>query len=82
MPRWLLLAASLLSAACAMLFAFLYYSLYWRYRTLFNEQGRYFDATEMVVHYDSAFYLIVPAVVLGCLAFVLARLSSRQGKRL
>lgn len=76
-PRWLLLAASLLSAACAVLFALLYYSLYWRYRDLFNEQGRYFDAAEMVVHDDSAFVFIVPVGVLACLALVLARLARR-----
>lgn len=82
LPRWLLFAASLLSAVCAVLFALLYYNLYWRYRTLFNEQGRYFDAKEMVVHDDSAFVFIVPAVILGCLALLLARLWHRHGMRL
>ena len=75
-PAWqrgLLLAAGLLSSLAALWFAVLYYSLYWRYRDLFDEQGRYFDAEQLVVYDDSAFVFIVPAVLLGLIAALLAR---------
>lgn len=68
-PRFLPLAAALLSGALAGLFGFLYFSLYWPYRGLFNEEGRYFDEQGLVVHHEQAGLLIVPA--LGFLASAL-----------
>ena len=69
--QWLLLAASLLSALAGLLSLSLYYSLYWRYRDLFNEQGRYFDPSAMVVYDDSAFVFIIPAIALLGFALML-----------
>ncbi|WP_290886390.1 hypothetical protein [Arenimonas sp.] len=59
-PQALLLAAALASGASAAVFGYLYFSLYWPYRGLFNEQGRYFDAQRLVVHHDQASLLAVP----------------------
>ena len=70
--RGLLLVASVLCSLAGLLFAALYYHLYWRYRDLFNEQGRYFDPVEMVVYDDSAFVFIVPAITLLGLALFTA----------
>ena len=69
--RWLLLFASVLSALAGVLSLFLYYSLYWQYRDLFNEKGRYFDPSAMVVYDESAFVCIIPALALLGLAVML-----------
>jgi hypothetical protein len=45
--------------------------MYWQYRELFNEQGRYFDGT--VVHHDQSFLLIVPTIAFVVAALVLGR---------
>ena len=68
----LLLGAASLCAAASAFFGFLYYELYWKYRGLFNEQGRYFDEADMVVHHDDAAFLIVPTIAALLLAFLLA----------
>ena len=68
-PRSLPLAAALVSGALSGLCGFLYFSLYWPYRGLFNEQGRYFDEHGLVVHHEQAGLLVVPA--LGFLASAL-----------
>ena len=70
--RGLFLAASVLCLLAGLLLVVLYYHLYWRYRDLFNEQGRYFDPVEMVVYDDSAFVFIVPAIALLGLALFTA----------
>jgi hypothetical protein len=49
----------------------LYFTLYWPYRRLFNEEGRYFDADRLVVYHEQAGLLIVPAIVVLLLAAVL-----------
>lgn len=59
-PQALLVAAALGSGASAVVFGYLYFSLYWPYRGLFDEQGRYFDAKRLVVHHDQASLLAVP----------------------
>ena len=71
--RWLLLVTSMLCTLAGLFFVVLYYHLYWRYRDVFNEQGRYFDPVEMVVYDDSGFVLIVPAIALLGLAFISGR---------
>ena len=68
----LLLGAASLCTAASAFFGFLYYALYWKYRGLFNEQGRYFDEAAMVVHHDDAAFFIVPTIVALLLAVLLA----------
>ena len=68
----LLLGAASLCTAASAFFGFLYYALYWKYRGLFNEQGRYFDEAAMVVHHDDAAFFIVPTVAALLLAVLLA----------
>lgn len=74
-PQALLLAATLISGASAALFGFLYFSLYWPYRGLFNEEGRYFNGDTLVVHHEQTGLFIVPALAFLVLAFVFAALS-------
>ncbi len=64
-------AVALLSAAASIGCWFLYFTLYWPYRRLFNEEGRYFDADRLVVYHEQAGLLIVPAIVVLLLAAVL-----------
>lgn len=45
-----------------MLFWFFYVTLYWRHRGLFNEEGRYFDESSLVVYHEQNAALIVPAL--------------------
>ena len=61
-------AIALLSATASLGCWFFYFTLYWPYRHLFNEEGRYFDADRLVVYHEQAGLLIVPAVVLLLLA--------------
>jgi hypothetical protein len=61
------------SCACAIasaLFGFFYYTLYWRYRGLFNEDGRYLDTHDLVVHHAQAAMLALPAGGFALLAIV------------
>lgn len=67
--RPLLLAAAVLCATASAFFGSLYYSLYWKYRDLFNENGRYFDENDGVVYQDETAVLIVPAIALLLLAW-------------
>ena len=55
----------------SMLFGFFYYALYWRYRELFNEDGRYLDPHDLVVHHAQDAMLAVPACGFALLAIVL-----------
>lgn len=75
-PAFLAVLGYLASAVCglaAACIAWLFYSLYWQWRGQFDEQGRYFHEPEGVVYHDQAFFLIVPACVLGVLAIALLR---------
>ncbi|KAF1021051.1 MAG: hypothetical protein GAK30_02075 [Paracidovorax wautersii] len=76
--RSLLLIAISLCATASAIFGFLYYGLYWKYRDLFNENGRYFDETDSVVYQDEAAILIVPAIALLVLALGLGVLWWRR----
>ena len=65
----ILLLAAFLSSATTIFFGFLYFTLYWPYRDLFNEAGRYFDEQNVVVYHEQNGFLIVPT-----LAFLLLSL--------
>jgi hypothetical protein len=71
LPSRLLFGASCACAMAAVLFGFFYYALYWRYRGLFNEEGRYLDPQELVVHHAQDAVLAVPAGLFALLAIVL-----------
>lgn len=58
----------------SLFFGFVYYSVYWRYRALFDEQGRYFDEAASVVYHDDASIFIVPVLAFFLLAFLFGRL--------
>ncbi len=64
----LLGSATIVCTAAATLFGSLFYALYWQYRGLFNEQGRYFDG--ITVHDEQSFVLIVPTLVFVVAAVV------------
>ena len=65
----ILLLAAAVSGAAALFFGFFYCSLYWPYRGLFNEEGRYFDEQNLVVYHEQNGLFIVPTLV--CLALAL-----------
>jgi len=65
----LLLCAAILFSGATVFFGFFYFSLYWPYRTLFNEEGRYFDENTLIVYHEQNGLLIIPA--LACLALAL-----------
>ena len=52
-------------------FGFFYYALYWRYRELFNEDGRYLDPRDLVVNHAQAAMLALPACGFALLALAL-----------
>ena len=72
----ILLLAAFLSSATTIFFGFLYFTLYWPYRDLFNEEGRYFDEQNAVVYHEQNGLLIVPTLaflllsLLCCIAFL------------
>ena len=68
-PQASLLAAALFSGTSAAVFGFFFFSFYWPYRDLFNEEGRYFDAHTVVVYHEQSGLLVVPT--LAFLAFAL-----------
>ena len=42
--------AALLAATGAAFFTWVFFEEFWRYRTLFDTEGRYFDPEAMIVH--------------------------------
>lgn len=58
------LVASLACLAGSVVTAWLFFTLYWPYRGRFNEAGRHFDATTLVVHHEQSRLLALPAVAL------------------
>lgn len=64
----LLLAAAVLSLIASLGCWFLHFTLYWPYRALFDEDGRFIDGTTMVVHHQQSGTLLLPAVALFLLA--------------
>lgn len=71
-PQTSLLAAALISGTSAAVFGLLYFSFYWPYRDLFNEEGRYFEAHAAVVHHEQSGLLMFPALAFLALALFLA----------
>lgn len=57
--------AGVSTAVCA----WLYYELYWRWRPLFNSEGRYFDEANAVVHHQQNEALVIP--LLACALWLL-----------
>jgi NADH:ubiquinone oxidoreductase subunit 5 (subunit L)/multisubunit Na+/H+ antiporter MnhA subunit len=64
MTRLLLIGAAIVSAAASVCFLVLFERFYWRYRSLFDEQGRYFDEATSVVYHEQAYVLAIPAAAL------------------
>lgn len=71
-PQASLLAAALASGVSAATFGFFFLSFYWPYRDLFNEEGRYFDAHNAVVHHEQSGLLLVPTFAFLALALCFA----------
>ena len=69
-PR-LLLGASGVCAVASALFGVFYYTLYWRYRGWFDEEGRYLDTHDLVVHHAQDAMLALPAGGFALLAIAL-----------
>jgi len=67
----LVLGASGMCAAASALFGFFYCTLYWRYRGLFDEDGRYLDTHDLVVHHAQDAMLALPAGGFAPLAIAL-----------
>jgi len=71
-----------LLAACALcfavLFGWLFYEFYWRWRDCFNELGRCFNPASHTVMTDAAFVWGPMAVVAFGLALVLRMLGRRR----
>jgi len=57
------LVAALSCGAASFAAWFLYFALYWPYREKFDEAGRYFDETTLVVYHEQSSMLLFPAVV-------------------
>lgn len=77
------LVAALLAAAASLACWFLYFTLYWPYRGLFNEEGRYLDEATQVVHHEQSGVLVVPAIAFMVLsvAFGAAWRARRPARR-
>lgn len=71
------LVFSLLSIGC---WSF-YLSLYWPYRELFSEEGRFFDEATLVVYHQQSGVLVLPAVVFLLLAVIAGVLWLRCRRR-
>lgn len=67
----LILAATLMCLAVSMACWFVYFTVYWPYRELFDETGRYFDVQNSVVYQEQSGLLIWPAFALSILTILL-----------
>lgn len=76
MQRWLS-AVSAILGALALLCAYLFYDAYWQYRSLYQDNGRYFDIETAVVYHDTSFYWGLIAIALAGLAFLAYRYRQR-----
>ena len=77
----LLFIAALLCTAGSVLLWFFYFAMYWPYRSLFNEAGRYMDPSTLVVYHEQSGLLAIPAMTASILAVVFACFW-RAGQRL
>jgi hypothetical protein len=78
----LLYVASAISAAGATVFGAFFWFYYWRWRGLFNEEGRYFHEPDAVVFHEQSAVLLLPAVsgaVVAIVLWIIARAKSRRG---
>lgn len=71
LTEWLILAATLLCATASLACWFVYFTVYWPYRSLFDDTGRYFDAQNAVMHHAQSGLLIWPAVALSGLTVLI-----------
>lgn len=78
MPQWLPFIAALACAAGSAVCWILFFIVYWPYRALFNEQGRYVDEVMAVVYHEQSGALAIPALVLGLLAAFFAFMGRRR----
>jgi len=67
----LVLAAALLCLGVSLACWYIYFTVYWPYRNLFDETGRYFDAQTLVVYQEQGGLLIWPALALSMLTVML-----------
>ena len=67
----MLLCAALLSCCTGAVFGFLYFTLYWPYRHIFNELGRHFDEQESVVYSQDSGVLIIPTIAFLTISLLL-----------
>jgi hypothetical protein len=87
LTQLILLLAAFLSGAATIFLGFFYFSLYWPYRDLFNEEGRYFDQQNVVVYHEQNGLLIVPALaflllsLLFCIAFLVRHRAASGAAR-
>jgi len=63
----------LFSVSSVLLFAYLFYSLYWEWRLCFDEQGRYFDSFAGVVYQESSKFWILPVILFTLISGILCR---------
>ena len=63
-----LLVSALLCLGASLACWLLYFSLYWPYRALFNEEGRFVDEATLVVYHEQSGLLVIPALGLLLLA--------------
>ncbi|GAA6130216.1 hypothetical protein [Halopseudomonas sabulinigri] len=66
----LLQIAAVLSATGSLFFWLFFFTLYWPYRYLFNEEGRYFDEDSVVVYHEHNGLTVVPALALLLMAIL------------
>ncbi len=76
--RALLLVGAAASGLASASFFLMFHAFYWKHRHEFNDQGRYFDPPDSVVHTDSSAVLILPAVGFLLLAVVLLAVLRRM----
>lgn len=62
----------------ALLFGYLFYTLYWQWRHLFDANGRYFYVEDAVVYQQNAVFWLIPTLLFA----LLAGLAYRKNKYL
>jgi cell division protein FtsX len=78
MRRWFPVLAALACATASAVCWILFFIVYWPYRALFNEQGRYVDEALAVVYHEQSGALAIPALILGLLAAFFAFMGRRR----
>lgn len=54
-------------------FGYLFYTLYWQWRHLFDANGRYFHAEDAVVYHQDAVFWLIPTLLFALLAVLAYR---------